>query len=188
MGIKEEFRRWEENTLGPVKRKFPERKDEFTTASGNCMPRISVPLERDYLQDLGFPGEYPFTRGVQPTMYRGRFWTMRQYAGYATAEEFNQRYRYLLAARANRAIGGFRSADADRLRCRRSYGERRSRQSGGGDLFAGRYGDPVPRHPPGQGLDQHDDQRPGLDSAGDVHRGGEETGSCMRALARHDPE
>ena len=60
------------------------------------MPRISVPLERDYVEDLGFPGEYPFTRGIQPTMYRGRFWTMRQYAGFATAEESNQRYRYLL--------------------------------------------------------------------------------------------
>ena len=50
----------------------------------------------DYLRDLGFPGEYPFTRGVQPTMYRGRFWTMRQYAGFGTAEESNERYKYLL--------------------------------------------------------------------------------------------
>ena len=96
MGITEEFRRWEEDTLGPVMKKFPERKDEFTTASGNCMPRISVPHERDYIKESGFPGEYPFTRGIQPTMYRGRFWTMRQYAGFASAEESNQRYRYLL--------------------------------------------------------------------------------------------
>jgi methylmalonyl-CoA mutase N-terminal domain/subunit len=96
MGIEEEFRRWEEKTLGPVIRKFPERKVEFDTASGNTMPRVSVPLERDYIEDLGFPGEYPFTRGIQPTMYRGRFWTMRQYAGFASAEESNQRYRYLL--------------------------------------------------------------------------------------------
>ena len=61
--------------------------------------RLYTPLdieELDYEKDLGFPGEYPFTRGVQPTMYRGRFWTMRQYAGFATAEESNQRYKYLL--------------------------------------------------------------------------------------------
>ena len=63
------------------------------------MPRVPLPKDapRDYMEKLGFPGEYPFTRGVQPTMYRGRFWTMRQYAGYATAEESNARYRYLLA-------------------------------------------------------------------------------------------
>ncbi len=96
MGIEEEFQRWEDNTLGPVVRKFPERKAEFSTASGNPMPRLAVPRDRDYLEDLGFPGEYPFTRGIQPTMYRGRFWTMRQYAGFASAEESNQRYRYLL--------------------------------------------------------------------------------------------
>jgi methylmalonyl-CoA mutase N-terminal domain/subunit len=96
MDIEEEFKRWQDKTLGPVVRKFPERKDEFSTSSGNPIPRISVPLERDYIEDLGFPGEYPFTRGIQPTMYRGRFWTMRQYAGFASAEESNQRYRYLL--------------------------------------------------------------------------------------------
>ena len=62
--------------------------------------RLYTPLDVegiDYEKDLGFPGEYPFTRGVQPTMYRGRFWTMRQYAGFSTAEESNKRYHYLLA-------------------------------------------------------------------------------------------
>ncbi len=96
MAIDDEFRRWEDESLGPVIRKFPERKKEFATASGNPMPRVSLPKKYDYLNDLGFPGEYPFTRGIQPTMYRGRFWTMRQYAGFATAEESNRRYRYLL--------------------------------------------------------------------------------------------
>ena len=57
---------------------------------------VPLPQEQDYLQELGFPGQYPYTRGVQPTMYRGRFWAMRQYAGYASAEESNQRYRCLL--------------------------------------------------------------------------------------------
>ncbi len=96
MTTEEEFQRWEEQTLRPVTSKFPERKKEFSTSSGNPMPRVGIPKETNYLESLGFPGEYPFTRGIQPTMYRGRFWTMRQYAGFATAEESNQRYRYLL--------------------------------------------------------------------------------------------
>ena len=79
--------------------KRPERKAEFETISGLPLKRLYTPLDLegfDYLNDLGVPGEYPFTRGVQPTMYRGRHWTMRQYAGFATAEESNQRYKYLL--------------------------------------------------------------------------------------------
>jgi len=87
---------WEQETLDPVLKKYPERKEQFSTTSGIEVPRVSLPQEWDYLESNGFPGEYPFTRGVQPTMYRGRFWTMRQYAGYATAEESNQRYRFLL--------------------------------------------------------------------------------------------
>ncbi|MEW5829692.1 MAG: methylmalonyl-CoA mutase family protein, partial [Chloroflexota bacterium] len=75
-----------------------ERKEEFETSSGIPIPRIGLPSgEAAGYERIGFPGEYPFTRGVQPTMYRGRFWTMRQYAGFATAEESNRRYRYLLA-------------------------------------------------------------------------------------------
>ena len=79
--------------------KRPERRPEFTTISGLPMEKILTPADIeqvDYLNDLGFPGEYPFTRGVQPTMYRGRLWTMRQYAGFASAEESNRRYKYLL--------------------------------------------------------------------------------------------
>lgn len=94
--MKEEKERWQKETLDPLTRKYPERKDEFTTTSGIEMPVVALPEERDYKDELGFPGEYPFTRGIQPTMYRGRLWTMRQYAGYASAAESNQRYRYLL--------------------------------------------------------------------------------------------
>ncbi len=99
MNQKSEYQRWKEDTLKPVSDRFPERKDAFLTASGIEVPDVAVPDgdEPEYLEKLGFPGEYPFTRGVQPTMYRGRFWTMRQYAGYATAQESNTRYRYLLA-------------------------------------------------------------------------------------------
>jgi methylmalonyl-CoA mutase N-terminal domain/subunit len=93
-----ELKRWEEETLKPALKRTPERKAEFNTSSGIPLPRLLTPPDPDvdYAEQLGFPGEYPFTRGVQPTMYRGRLWTMRQYAGYATAEESNHRYRYLL--------------------------------------------------------------------------------------------
>jgi methylmalonyl-CoA mutase N-terminal domain/subunit len=78
---------------------LPERRAAFETSSGIPLKRLYTPADApiDYAADLGFPGEYPFTRGIQPTMYRGRFWTMRQYAGYATAEESNARYRFLLS-------------------------------------------------------------------------------------------
>ena len=89
---------WEEQTVKPVLERFPEREEGFETPSGIPLERVYTPAEvdPDYPRDLGFPGQYPFTRGVQPTMYRGRLWTMRQYAGYATAQESNARYRYLL--------------------------------------------------------------------------------------------
>jgi len=97
--LKQAQNRWEKEILEPALRRFPERKAEFTTSSGIPVPRLLLPPDPDpdYLEQLGFPGAFPYTRGVQPTMYRGRFWTMRQYAGYATAEESNARYRYLLA-------------------------------------------------------------------------------------------
>ena len=90
-------KKWEEEILEPVLDAFPERKENFQTGSGIPLPRVSSPEKTfDYEEDLGFPGEEPYTRGVYPTMHRGRLWTMRQYAGYASAEESNQRYRYLL--------------------------------------------------------------------------------------------
>ncbi|MDK2954129.1 methylmalonyl-CoA mutase [Kosmotoga sp. DU53] len=91
---------WEKTIVEKVIQKYPERKERFETSFGKEIERLYTPLdiaELDYEHDLGFPGEYPFTRGVQPTMYRGRFWTMRQYAGFGTAEESNKRYKYLLS-------------------------------------------------------------------------------------------
>ena len=78
--------------------KNPERRASFETSSGIPVERLYTPEDAagGYEERLGYPGQYPFTRGIQPTMYRGRFWTMRQYAGFATAEESNKRYRYLL--------------------------------------------------------------------------------------------
>jgi methylmalonyl-CoA mutase N-terminal domain/subunit len=93
-----EFENWENTTLKRVIERNPERQPSFSTSSAETK-RFYTPLDTmdlDYLRDVGFPGSYPFTRGVQPTMYRGRFWTMRQYAGFGTPEESNERFRYLL--------------------------------------------------------------------------------------------
>jgi methylmalonyl-CoA mutase N-terminal domain/subunit len=80
---------WERDILEPVLRRHPERRARFETSSGIEVERVYTPeeAETDHIEDLGFPGQHPFTRGVYPTMYRGRLWTMRQYAGYASAEE-----------------------------------------------------------------------------------------------------
>jgi len=96
---KESRVKWEETKLQKTLSKAPERKSEFTSGSGQLVNRLYTPEDiqgLDYNIDIGYPGEYPYTRGVQPTMYRGRLWTMRMYAGFATAEESNQRYKYLV--------------------------------------------------------------------------------------------
>ena len=93
------YQEWEDTTLKKALSRAPERKDSFQTSSGIPIKRLYTAADtasRDDQAALSFPGQYPFTRGVQPTMYRGRFWTMRQYAGFGTAEESNARYRYLL--------------------------------------------------------------------------------------------
>jgi methylmalonyl-CoA mutase N-terminal domain/subunit len=90
---------WTAGPLARVLAKAPEQRKEFVTASNKPVERLYTPdaaTIEHYDDKLGLPGQYPFTRGVQPTMYRGRYWTMRQYAGFATAEESNKRYRYLL--------------------------------------------------------------------------------------------
>jgi methylmalonyl-CoA mutase N-terminal domain/subunit len=90
---------WRDTTLAPALKRGAERQDRFETSSGVEIDTVYTQEDLpdfDYIRDLGFPGEYPFTRGVQPNMYRGRIWTIRQYSGFGTAEETNQRYRYLL--------------------------------------------------------------------------------------------
>lgn len=97
--IKAAEEEWKKETLQKSLNREKERKDIFTTISGMPIERLYTPLTTDaldYNEHLGYPGQYPFTRGVQPTMYRGRFWTMRQYAGFGSAQESNERYRYLL--------------------------------------------------------------------------------------------
>jgi methylmalonyl-CoA mutase, N-terminal domain len=120
MTLQDQYNKWKESTLKRSLDRFKERKERFETSAGIEVPRVAMPgglddgassavfgsanaplrpplsEEESYLEKLGFPGEYPYTRGVQPTMYRSRFWTMRQYAGFSTAEDSNKRYRYLL--------------------------------------------------------------------------------------------
>lgn len=96
--IKESFEKWEEGKVKKSLARFPERKEEFKFDTGEVVQRLYSPLdvELDYEKDLGYPGQFPYTRGVQPTMYRGKLWTMRMYAGFATAEESNKRYKFLI--------------------------------------------------------------------------------------------
>ncbi|MGA2309328.1 MAG: methylmalonyl-CoA mutase family protein [Candidatus Bathyarchaeia archaeon] len=97
--LKKERERWEQTTLPNWIRQSSERKNEFRSSSNMPIKRLYTPedvKDLDYLQDLGFPGEYPFLRGVHATMYRGRFWTMRQFSGFGTAEQTNKRFKYLL--------------------------------------------------------------------------------------------
>ena len=97
--LEDALARWERETLRPAVARTPER-PRLETSWGAPLPRLATPADLggfDYVTELGFPGEYPYTRGVQPTMYRGRLWTMRQYAGFGTAAETNRRFHYLLA-------------------------------------------------------------------------------------------
>jgi methylmalonyl-CoA mutase N-terminal domain/subunit len=97
--IRQELERWKKTTRHQAASRSPERQPDFETTSRIKIQDLYTPVDLagiEYVRDLGFPGEYPFARGIQPTMYRGRLWTMRQYAGFATPEETNKRYKYLL--------------------------------------------------------------------------------------------
>ena len=98
--VQDAFSDWERNVYQKSISKFPERQESFTTQSFTKVEPLYTPVDSDpseYNEKLGYPGSYPFTRGVQPSMYRGKLWTMRQYAGFGTAKESNERYRYLLS-------------------------------------------------------------------------------------------
>jgi methylmalonyl-CoA mutase N-terminal domain/subunit len=97
--LRQALEKWEETSLQQVQARLPERQDPFITTSSDPIERLYTPLDvadMDYLDDLGLPGEYPYTRGVHPTMHRGKLWTMRMFAGFGTAEETNARFKYLL--------------------------------------------------------------------------------------------
>ncbi|MFW9975197.1 MAG: methylmalonyl-CoA mutase [Candidatus Thorarchaeota archaeon] len=97
--LRNSIKKWEDEIVATTVERYPERAENFTTISGLSINRLYSPLDLkdlNYETDLGFPGQYPYTRGVQPTGYRGRFWTMRQYSGFATAKETNKRFHFLL--------------------------------------------------------------------------------------------
>jgi methylmalonyl-CoA mutase N-terminal domain/subunit len=97
--IRKEMQRWQAEVLEPALKRFPERQPRFSTSSV-AVERLYTPLDIadiDYNRDIGYPGEYPYTRGIQPTMYRGRHWTFRQYTGFGTAQETNERFKFLLS-------------------------------------------------------------------------------------------
>jgi methylmalonyl-CoA mutase N-terminal domain/subunit len=97
--IRKEMARWQAEVLEPALKRFPERQPEFSTGSVT-VERLYTPADVadiDYNRDIGYPGEYPYTRGIQPTMYRGRHWTFRQYTGFGTAQETNERFKFLLS-------------------------------------------------------------------------------------------
>ena len=98
--VQQEYKRWEETTYNKTITKSPERQKEFTSVSFTPIKPLYTPTDieaKDYSETSGYPGEYPFTRGIYPSMYRGRFWTMRQYAGFGTAKESNERYKFLIS-------------------------------------------------------------------------------------------
>ena len=97
--VSDEEKRWNDEVVRYWLYRMPERREEFLTSSGFELKRLYTPVDTadaDYLRDIGFPGDYPFTRGLHATMYRGRFWTMRQFSGFGTADETNRRFKYLL--------------------------------------------------------------------------------------------
>jgi len=98
--VQQAYNDWNEKTYQKSVAKNPEREKDFSTVSFTSVKPLYIPTDltvENYVEEIGFPGEYPFTRGIQPSMYRGRFWTMRQYAGFGSAQESNERYKFLLA-------------------------------------------------------------------------------------------
>lgn len=108
--FRKEYERWEKEILEPFIKQNHEQKEKFVTTSNKEIKRLYTPLDFDqksYIEEIGFPGEYPYTRGIQPTMYRGKLWTMRQYAGFGTAKESNERYKFLLSQGTTGLSGAF---------------------------------------------------------------------------------
>ena len=154
--------------LGHAGARRRSRRCRVSRSGRSTRPRTSAPFE----ERIGFPGEYPFTRGVYPSMYRGRLWTMRQFAGFGTAEETNERFRYLLDHGQTGLSHRVRHAVADGPRLRPRALARRGRARGRGDRHARRHADAVRRHRPRRGHGVDDDQRAGGDHDGLLRGGG----------------
>ena len=197
---------WAEKTLPPTLEKAPEKPigaptginlDEhgharFTTISGVPIRRLytQADLPEDWSSEkyLGYPGQPPYTRGIHATGYRGKLCTMRQFSGFASPEETNQRYKYLLEQRRQWALRRLRSAHADGLRLRSSRQRRRSRQVRRGHRLARRHGNPLRRHRPREDHRLHDHQFAGVGPVGHVSGGCRKTGRRLEENLRHASE
>ena len=182
---------WQDKTRQPGLKRLPERPADFTTISG-------VPIEPLYsAEDLppghteekvGFPGEYPYTRGIHPSLYRGKLWTMRQFSGFGTPEETNARYKFLLAGGQTGLSVAFDLPTLMGLRLRRPAGRRRGGQVRRGHRHPGRHGDPLRRHRHPGHHHLHDHQLARRRAPGHVRRGGREAGRRPAAISGHHPE
>ncbi len=192
-GLEAARQRWERETLEPSLERAPEadRNAGFTTIGGQPIKRLYTPHDiagSDPIDDIGFPGQYPYTRGIHPTGYRGRLWTMRMFAGFGTAEETNAALQVPAAPGPDRPFDRVRHADAVWPRHRPSAGRRRVRQMWRGDFVAGRYGAAARRYSARSGHHVDDDQFAGDRDLGDVYRGRREARHSPRAAGRNDPE
>jgi len=171
--LEQDFNTWT-TKVEKANEKYPERKKQFVTGSNAPVKRVYTPLDQkdfDYEKKLGLPGEFPYTRGVQPTMYRGRLWTMRQYAGFGTAEESNARYKYLLEQGQTGLSVAFDLPTQIGYDSDHPLSRGRGRQGWRGHRFARGHGNAVRRHPARQGVHEHDDQRARGGAPCDVYRG-----------------
>ncbi len=169
--------------------KSPERQKEFTTLSGVPINRLYTPAdlsEFDYSQDLGNPGEYPYTRGIHPTMYRGKIWTMRQFSGFGSPEDTNQRLHYLLKQGQTGLSIAFDSAHADGIRQRPSSGRGRGGPVRRCCFIPRGYGNPAGRFAPSGSHHLHDHQFARRHDLGDVPGGrGKERGGLEEDFRHH---
>ena len=187
--VTQQLHQWEGEELADFVRRTPESRETYLSGSGLPLKRVYTPadLPRDW-EEIGLPGQFPFTRGPYPTMYRGRTWTMRQIAGFGQAEETNKRFQYLIAQGQTGlsvdfdmpTLMGLDSDDRDEPR---RGGTRRCR-----DRRTVRHGGPVRGNQPRGHQRLDDDQSLGVDSAGDVHRGGRGPRLRPEQALGHDPE
>src|SRR5213593_2715722 len=188
--LEKELKRWEETTLRDSLASNPERRKQFVTTSSRPVKGLYTPLDRiskKGYEGLGAPGDFPFTRGIHPTMYRGRLWTMRMFAGYGSAEDTNRRFKYLISHGETGLSVAFDMPtlygyDTDEV------GERRVRDLRRRSLLARRHEDPVPRNRCRRREHVDDHQQPGLRDLGDVSGHGRGPRRPLDEAPRHDPE
>ena len=189
--VSEAEREWESGPVAQATARMPERTASVTTQSGMPIKRLYTPEDSanlDFMRDLGFPGEYPYTRGVQPTMYRAKPWTMRMFAGFGTAEETNARFKYLLEQGQTGLSIAFDMAtlygyDHDHPMALGEFGKCGVAVSSLADMEI--LFEDIPLD---QGHHLDDDQQPGGGDLGDVHRGGGEAGRSDGEARRHAAE